>query len=186
MFERTKVGTIGRKHTFESIEPIVTTSPRPDYQLQDSYRYPSLTLIRSPDKIFEGTTDVPAELKDYRSKLLDEVEQAYLFAQRTFDKLDDDQFKIAFGEAKILVDSQLFGEELCPNVSVDPYGEFTFSHKSKAGYVDIGVRGEGELSYHVRNDIEPEQTQFDDYSWIDYDMPHELLAALTSLRRHLR
>ena len=149
------------------------------------FRYPSLTLIRSTDEIFKGTIDVPAELKNFRSKLLDEVEQAYLFAQKTYDKLDDDQFKIAFVEAQILADSQLFSEELCPNVSVDPYGEFTFSHKSKAGYVDIGVRGEGELSYHVRNDIEPDQTQFDDYSWIGFDIPHELLAALTSLRYHL-
>ena len=137
-------------------------------------------------KIFKGTIDVPAELKDFRSKLLDEVEQAYLFAQRTYDKLDDDQFNIAFGEAQILADSQLFGEKLCPNVSVDPYGEFTFSHKSKAGYVDIGVRGVGELSYHVRNDIEPQQNRFDDYSWIGYDVPRELIAALMTLRRHLK
>ena len=174
----------GRHHRSQvKLALMVTSEGLPvGYEL---FRYPSLTLIRSTGEIFEGTIDVPAELKNFRSKLLDEVEQAYLFAQRTYDKLDDDQFKIAFVEAQILADSQLFGEELCPNVSVDPYGEFTFSHKSKAGYVDIGVRGEGELSYHVRNDIEPDQTQFDDYSWIGYDIPHELLAALTSLRYHL-
>ena len=183
MSGETQVGTTGREHTFEST---VTKGPRLDCPLQDSYRYPPLSLIGSPDEAFEGTIDVPAELKDFRSKLLDEVKQAYLFALGTLDKLDDDQFKIAFGEAIILADSQLFGEEICPDVSVDPYGEFTFSHKSKAGYVDIGVRGEGELSYHVRNDIEPEQTRFDDYSWIGYDIPHELIDALTSLRHHLK
>ena len=116
------------------------------------------------------------------SKMLHELREAFSFARQTFEDLNKERLRKAYIEATILVASGLFGDKIVPSISVDPYGEFTFSHKSKAGYVDIGVRGEGELSYHVRNDIDPKKTEFDDYEWIDFAIPQPLRNAMMNLR----
>lgn len=121
-----------------------------------------------------------------RTKLFEEIYQAFQFARHTFSDLDETRLEVACLEAQLLAASNLFGEEITPNVSVDPYGEFTFSHRSSAGYVDIGVRGEGELSYHVRNDVHPDETKFDDYVWADYEVPQPLFGALGALRELLQ
>ena len=73
MFEETQVDAIGRKPTFE---PIDATGPSPEDLSRGNYVYPSHTLIRSSDEIFDDTIDVQRELNDFRSKLLDEVFQA--------------------------------------------------------------------------------------------------------------
>ena len=164
-------------------------SGRNDGQLPFDFVFPFLKSldarnIRSEQAI-EGTTDSPSASMDPTSKLFDEVYRSFIFAQHTFDKLDDEQLERAFQEAKILVASHLFGSELIPNVSIDPYGEFTFSHRSSAGYVDIGVRGENELSYHVRNDVDPGKTTFSDHDWKNYEVPRQLFDALHALRQHL-
>ena len=133
----------------------------------------------------DGTLDVPNKVEDDHDRLLGEVYQAFVFARHSFHDLDERQLEMAFIEAKQLAASRLFGAELYPNVSVDHNGEFTFSHRSSAGYVDIGVRGEAVMSYHVRNDVNPQETRFDDYDWVDYDVPLQLFDALIALRKHL-
>jgi len=115
----------------------------------------------------------------------EDVYQAFQIASHAFPDLDKNRLSLAFVEANLLARSRLFDGALYPEVCVDPYGEFTFSHRSEAGYVDIGVRGEGELSYHVRNDVDPAETKFDDYDWSDRDIPQDLFTALKSLRKHL-
>ena len=125
--------------------------------------------------------------EDAQSKLLDDLRQVYTQALHVYQDLDPNRLKLGFREAMFIVTSRLFGEKLCPNVSIDPYGEYIFSHMSKMGYVDIGVRGEGELSYHVRNDVNPGETRFDDYKWEDNDfkIPIDLSKALKSLEQQL-
>ncbi|KAA0909531.1 hypothetical protein FLO80_21105 [Aquicoccus porphyridii] len=140
---------------------------------------------KSQESSIDGTLDYYGVLQDPYENLNVEIYQAFLFAKHTFAELEDAQLQKAFLEARILAASQIFGSELLPSVSVDPYGEFTFCHKSEAGYVDIGVRGEGELSYHVRNDVEPENTTYDDFDWTDYKVPRELFEALQTLQRQL-
>ena len=136
---------------------------------------------------FEGTLNVSSKTEHTQSKLFDDLKQVYTYAQHVYQDLDPNQLKIGYFEASILVSGRLFGEVLYPTVSIDPYGEFIFSHMSKMGYVDIGVSGEGELSYHVRNDVYPEETRFDDYNWEenDYKIPIDLYKALKSLEKHL-
>ncbi len=123
-------------------------------------------------------------MNDPTSHLLDEIDHAYQSALYFDVNLDRDQLTQAINEAKLLARSFLFGTELIPDVSLDSYGEFTFSHNSDAGYIDIGVRGVGELSYHVRNNFEPENMIFDDYHWRDFHIPKQLCNAIWELRRH--
>ena len=160
-----------------------------DGQLPSAFSFPYFNFLSHSEPVstaeFDGTVDTTKIVNDAYSKLFDEIYQAFTFARHTFSDIDETQLELAFREAKVLAASALFGDELSPNVSVDPYGEFTFSHRSAAGYVDIGVRGEGELSYHVRNDIDPAETKFDDYDWDEYNVPTHLFAALKSLRKHL-
>ena len=117
--------------------------------------------------------------------LVDEVRWIYYFTCITLNELESRQLDLAYAEALRLASSGLFEAELIPDVCIDEYGEFTFSHQSQAGYVDIGVRGVGELSYHVRNEIDPNQTAYDDYIWQNYDIPIGLYKAIAALREHL-
>jgi len=123
---------------------------------------------------------------DISQKLTSDICRVISFARRNFQSLDCNQLEQAFCEALVLANSGLFDSEMYPDVGVDPYGEITFSHKSSAGYVDIGVRGEKELSYHVRNDVEPCQTKFDDHDWNYNLLPRPLSDAIGALKQHLR
>ena len=117
--------------------------------------------------------------------IADEVRWNFSFACLTWDYLERSQLLRAFEEAVRLAESGLFEAEFKPSICVDEYGEFSFSHESKAGYVDIGVRGVGELSYHVRNDIEPGKTAYDDLLWTECHAPQRLYDAIAALRKHL-
>ncbi len=118
-------------------------------------------------------------------RLRDKVREAFQYASHAYTGLDKTQLQRAYAEALRLADSGIFEAEITPDISIDIYGEFIFSHRSEAGYVDIGVRGEYELSYHVRNDIEPEKTAYADLDWTSGGIPEELYAALAELRKNL-
>lgn len=123
---------------------------------------------------------------DTNQKLTNDISQVLSFARRNFQNLDDHLLEQASCEALVIANSGLFDLKIYPDVFVDPYGEFTFSHKSSAGYVDIGVRGEKQLSYHVRNDFEPSQTKFDDHEWDYNSLPQPLFDAIKALKQHLQ
>ncbi len=138
------------------------------------------------DHVCDGTFYFQFQIANTESRLIDELRTAYIHAKLVYQDLDSSRLISGFFEAKYLIECRLFGEELYPNISIDPDGEFIFSHKSKMGYVDIGVRGEKELSYHVRNDVNPNETRYDDYIWDDdYKIPKELYDALLSLKQQL-
>ena len=120
-----------------------------------------------------------------RDRLLAEVQEAYRFARQCCTDLDADRLARALEEAQRLAASGLFDADLMPEIGADQYGEFTFSHESRAGYVDIGVRGVGELSYHVRCDREPAATRYDDCKRDDGRIPRELAEAVAALKRHM-
>ncbi len=132
-----------------------------------------------------GTHVFDNSLPTKNNILLKDLYQEYRFAKHWFAELDEEQLTKAYVEAFILINCELFDENIYPDISIDPYGEITFSHRSLAGYVDIGVRGVCELSYHVRNDICPDQTTFEDYNWEDYQIPSKLIKALKILRQNL-
>ena len=160
-------------------------------ELPDSVKFPTLhNSARRRLKTFindSSNTIVPEPKGDVVAThaLVDEVRWNFNFACTTWSELESFQLHLAFEEALLLALSGLFEAEFIPDVCIDEYGEFTFSHQSKAGYVDIGVRGAGELSYHVRNDIDPSQTAYDDYIWQNYDIPIGLYRAIAALREHL-
>ena len=119
------------------------------------------------------------------NKLLDEVIGAYILAKETYSELNQSQLLSAYTEAAFLAGSGLFGDKIIPQIGVDTCGEFIFWHRTDVSYIDIGVCGEGVLSYHVRDLARSELTVFDDYDWADFDIPKRLFDALDALRQIL-
>lgn len=95
--------------------------------------------------------------------------------------IDEQTLKKAVVEAVRLMSSGLFPDFQKPAISVDEYGEFSFSIENSSGYLDIGVCGHGELSYHVRNDVNPDFTVFGDCDWNDTSVPDELVEGTVNL-----
>lgn len=116
-----------------------------------------------------------------RVRLADRVEQLCRFARFAYEEIDTERLARAQNEANVLVQSSVFSENLSPDVCIDRHGEISFTHRSEAGYLDIGVRGDGELSYHVRNDHRPEHSVCDDHYWPDFAIPIELLESVQEL-----
>ncbi len=139
-----------------------------------------------PHYTFQNLRNAKKETNVAYVQLFNKVTQVWKSAQGFLNEVDDEQAKQAFQEAIALTRSQLFSEEINPDVCVDDYGEFTFSHESSAGYVDIGVRGERELSYHIRNDIDPNKTAFDDCEWDLLSLPKDLSIAMENLQQEIR
>lgn len=137
-----------------------------------------------PPIVYECTRNKPIKIPNTESRLLDELDKVYLYTKFIYQDLDSAKLDKGYIEAKILINYRLFSDEFYPHISIDPYGEFIFSHKSNKGYVDIGVRGEGELSYHVRNDDDPQKTRYEDYKWDEnFDLPDDLYFAINSLKQ---
>ncbi len=160
-------------------------------EFQDSAKFPSFNknaiqpLRRFTNYSDKTTVTTPNLDSSQTQALVDEVRWNFNFAYSTWKELDYSQLYSAFAEAILLARSGLFEAEFIPDICVDEYGEFTFSHQSEAGYVDIGVRGKRELSYHVRNDIDPSKSEYDDLTWNDYSTPIRLYRAIAALREHL-
>lgn len=160
-------------------------------ELHSSAKFPSFNrsaiqpLERNTNNSDKTIVTEPSLDVSQTQVLVDEVRWNYYFARSTWNDLDRNQLDSAFVEAILLARCGLFQAEFIPNICVDEYGEFTFSHQSEAGYADIGVRGERELSYHVRNDIDPSKSDYDDLTWNDYDIPIRLYRAIAALREHL-
>lgn len=95
--------------------------------------------------------------------------------------VDIDEIRRAAVEAARILNSGIFPDFLEPHVSVDAYGEFSISLSCPGGYLDIGVRGDGELSYHVRNDLDTSKTAYGDVAWDGATLPNELLEAAIQL-----
>jgi len=138
-------------------------------------------------KITVGLEDGEAGYNPVHGQLVEEVVRVWKSAQGTLHAVENGQAEQAFHEAIVLTTySRLFSTEINPDVCVDAYGEFTFSHTSPAGYVDIGVRGAGEISYHVRNDIDPDKTAFADCEWDLGSLPPSLSIAMEALQNAIR
>ena len=114
----------------------------------------------------------------FRDRLAERVDELCRFARHCYEEIDRVQLSAAQNEANVLIYSGIFSERLSPNVTIDRYGEISFTHQSETGYVDIGVRGKMELSYHIRNDVAPDATDHDDYAWDSFDIPPTLFAAV--------
>ena len=109
------------------------------------------------------------------------VDQLCRFAQWAYEGIETTRLAKAQDEANALIHSRVFSVTLSPEVCIDAHGEISFTHKSVSGYVDIGVRGDEELSYHVRNDPEPERSVNDDHVWQDGIVPMKLRKPLQVL-----
>lgn len=94
---------------------------------------------------------------------------------------DSDKLRLAAAEAARILSSGIFSDWLRPDVSVDTYGEFSISLRRPGGYLDIGVCGDGELSFHVRNDFDASKTVYGDVEWDGATLPDELIEAAIQL-----
>jgi len=97
------------------------------------------------------------------------------------DGVGADKIRKAAVEATRILNSGIFPDFLEPHVSVDAYGEFSISLRRPSGYLDIGVCGDGELSYHVRNDFDSSKTAYGDVPWDGATLPDELIKAAIQL-----
>ncbi len=114
------------------------------------------------------------------------VQMAQIFskfqAAKAFSEgVDAYKIKMAAVEATRILNSGIFPDFLEPHVSVDAYGEFSISLRLPGGYLDIGVCGNGELSYHVRNDLDTSKTAYGDVPWDGVTLPDELIEAAIQL-----
>jgi hypothetical protein len=87
----------------------------------------------------------------------------------------------AFFEALAVQSSGLFGDFYRPYIGVDECGEFSFVIKNSVGYLDIGVSGEGIISYHVRNDLDPALSVWGDDEWDGRGIPARLVESAVEI-----
>lgn len=131
---------------------------------------------------FLATTEAVSG-KTFRSvehELFLQLLDALSWAKSFTDQKDMSILATAAEEAELLIMSGLFSERAYPKIRVDENGEFCFIISKEAAYVDIGVCGEGELSYHVRNDAEHHST-FGDVEIAPDSIPDDLKASLRSI-----
>ncbi len=133
------------------------------------------------DEFMEERRALEAGSDSLRERLAGRVDQLCRFARSAYEEIDAERLANAQNEANVLIYSGVFSETLSPEVCIDLHGEISFTHKSDSGYLDIGVRGDGELSYHVRNDKEPLLSAHADHVWQDYKIPMNLRESLRVL-----
>ncbi len=85
---------------------------------------------------------LPAHLREW---FVDRVNELGRFAGFSYEALDTKKLARAQNEANGLIHSNVFSGTLLPEVCIDRHGEIGFTHGSKSGYVDMGVRGDGGL-----------------------------------------
>lgn len=140
----------------------------------------SLPIVTSDaGAVYRGFWDNPSESNAI--KIQQNLYSAYIFAKATFNVSDLEKLEAAYLEASALITSGAFGVDIFPSVGIDQYGEIILSQKLDSGYIDIGCRGEGELSYHIRNDRDPNLSAFGDVDFSESIIPADLIDALAEL-----
>ncbi|MFQ6554098.1 hypothetical protein AAD018_017280 [Aestuariibius insulae] len=145
--------------------------------ISPEYFFPTFAGVR-PHNVDEDGTKTFVWSTHPRDRLSERVDELCRYARHCYEEIDQVRLNAAQNEANVLICSGIFSERLSPNVTIDRYGEISFTHQSDTGYIDIGVRGETELSYHIRNDVAPNATDHDDYAWNRFDIPSTLLDAV--------
>lgn len=130
---------------------------------------------------YETLPSVPEQNSDSGIAKVDELFSLYQSAKLFGVDVEPDQLKSALLEAVRLKSSGLFPDFIKPQIAVDECGEFMFTYKNSTGYIDIGVCGEGEISFHARNDSDPEKTTYGDQEWNGLSVPDELIEGATSI-----
>lgn len=138
----------------------------------------------SADRIYcvISSTSIPSSFlpRTTEEQLLRVLQDRFMWATQKCQFASIKTVATAANEAADLICSNIFNEHLLPEILVDEYGEFSFVIKRDSAYIDIGVRGENELSYHVRNDSSGASV-YDDIEINDSFIPDSLREALEDL-----
>lgn len=126
----------------------------------------------APPRTVDNQTSLTSETLFDAKELFELFQSARLFCEN----IDELQLRKALREAASLLRSGLFSDFQHPQIGVDEHGEFSFSIKKPTGYLAIGVSGEGEISFHVRNDANPHETSYGDEPWDGGALPENLVA----------
>ena len=78
-------------------------------------------------------------------RLADRVDELCRFARFSYEGLDTERLARARNGTNGPIHGNVFSGTLFPDVCIDRHGEIGFTHGSKSGYVDMGVRGDGGL-----------------------------------------
>ena len=132
-----------------------------------------------PAKYVRSFWDNPVESNAVR--VHDKLYTAFIYWKSSFNPMEIEKLTAAYNEASSLVLSGLFGTEMVPNIGIDSCGEIIISHRSATGYVDIGCRGEKELSFHVRNDVDPTKTAYGDIEFDGSTLPEALVESIREI-----
>lgn len=116
---------------------------------------------------------------DVRLELLARLDAASMAAV-FLESVSVDDLTVARNAAKSIVNAQVFSDTHFPEITIDPYGEVSFTMRRPRGYVDIGVDTSNQLSYHIRNDQDGSST-FDDVDFASREVPSRLVEALRSV-----
>lgn len=116
-----------------------------------------------------------------RERFVDRVDELCWLARFSYEGLDTEKLARARNGTNGPIHGNVFSGTFLPDVCIDRHGETGFRHRPKSGYVDMGIRGDGELSYHVRNYRDPQSSAHDDHRWSDFAIPKRLREALKAL-----
>jgi hypothetical protein len=160
--------TAAAQHNFWRSDELKDTSLGLHFDVLDTGR----------EEIYDFQSDSSSVARIYE---VDDLFQKYQFAKILCESAEIDRLRAAFIEATSFLNCGIFSDFQRPHVGVDEYGEFSFSIRSSRGYLDVGVCGTGEISYHIRNDLEPEKTKFGDTVWDRVSPPSDLTESAIEL-----
>jgi hypothetical protein len=118
-------------------------------------------------------SSVPRQLLE---KLVQEIAAA--IAQ---GRVSEKQILAAAKEAIRVIAWNIFSETAYPKIRIDDFGEICFIVVKNSGYADLGISGIGEISFGIRNDLDPDYSFFGDEPIADDDLPGRLRLALSKL-----
>lgn len=156
------------------------------YDLREPYGFESNNdMANRSSRVWIGRKQTPVE--DYTCNAVGiTLDLANIFskfqAAKAFSEgADTERVRAAAVQAVRILNSGIFPDFLQPSISVDAYGEFSISLRSSGGYLDIGVCGDNEISYHVRNDTDASKSVYGDVEWDGVALPDDLIEAAIQL-----
>lgn len=80
--------------------------------------------------------------------------------------------------------NSVFGGDNNYDITKSENEETSITYKNSAGYIDVGLSNNGDLSFHVRNDCNPHLSSYGDIKWDGKELPSEFLTSAALITGH--